>query len=359
VKSYEPKNPKNWYKVYYKLVREDERENEKSLEMLKEGMAKKKEERAALTTQLVPASSLPRDHIPAKLRNKRSGGSASKGNGLLSFNSGSRTSMQTGAGVIARARREAKEASLFSNKHSALSTPTHLLQNRATTVKKVAQGLDNSYHAPGRQEEWKKTPTIMRAPKAMPNGKKNTSAVSQSKPYSDREAKLRALTSGGKQPIKRQIRDLSESPETSPIRPASAESPLRDSHRIRAPHRPSSSQADIHRPPPAAELRYSQSSHVTSSQALPRSSQTKPHSPFQLSPKRAPALSNSPPPSHAPPKSQLQARGPPPPRRSGGTDDMFHKKKPRRPVSTSSLGSSSAAQQVAVADQLAKKRRLA
>lgn len=45
----------------------------------------------------------------------------------LSFGSGSRTSMTTGRGMLLKAKREARENSLFSARKNVLSTPTHLL----------------------------------------------------------------------------------------------------------------------------------------------------------------------------------------------------------------------------------------
>ena len=49
----------------------------------------------------------------------------------LLFGSGSRTNTKTGKGILLKAKREARENSLFSARRNVLSTPTHLLANRA------------------------------------------------------------------------------------------------------------------------------------------------------------------------------------------------------------------------------------
>jgi len=49
----------------------------------------------------------------------------------LLFGSGSRTNTKTGKGILLKAKREARENSLFSARRNVLSTPTHLLATRA------------------------------------------------------------------------------------------------------------------------------------------------------------------------------------------------------------------------------------
>lgn len=59
---------------------------------------------------------------------------------LLHFGSGSRTKTQTGQGILARARREASEASLFSARRAVLSTPTHRLAENVSHGRVVKPG---------------------------------------------------------------------------------------------------------------------------------------------------------------------------------------------------------------------------
>lgn len=63
---------------------------------------------------------------------------------VLSFGSGSRTKMSTGKGMLNRAKREAREASLFSARRSILSTPTHRLAENVTHGRVVGPSTTGS-----------------------------------------------------------------------------------------------------------------------------------------------------------------------------------------------------------------------
>lgn len=59
---------------------------------------------------------------------------------LLHFGGGSRTKMSSGKGLLDRAKREAREASLFSARRSVLSTPTHRLAENVAHGRVVKPG---------------------------------------------------------------------------------------------------------------------------------------------------------------------------------------------------------------------------
>ncbi|MCJ1228788.1 hypothetical protein MMC12_005451 [Toensbergia leucococca] len=149
-KPHEPKNPVNWYKVYRKLRLESQREVDKDAEILKAAMEGIKTERAKHTSKVVDQKSmprLPRMGMRAEGRARTTAGSSGN-TSLLSFSSGSKTKTLTGKGVIDRARREAREMSLFSARNSLLATPTHKLNNQATHIHTAPRSLLQEHRQP-------------------------------------------------------------------------------------------------------------------------------------------------------------------------------------------------------------------
>ena len=106
-----------------------------------------KNERAKHTSRVVDAKTVPRLPRMGGMRvepGSRISSSRATSNGnpsILTFASGSKTKTLTGKGVMAKARREARELSLFSARKSTLTTPTHQLSSKATQIRHVPQGM--------------------------------------------------------------------------------------------------------------------------------------------------------------------------------------------------------------------------
>ena len=90
--------------------------------------------------------------------------------GVLSFSSGSKTKTLTGKGVLNKARREARELSLFSARKAILATPTHKLQEKATKVHAVPQTYINDHKraAAAPKDLSKPAPQLAKASVAVP-----------------------------------------------------------------------------------------------------------------------------------------------------------------------------------------------
>ncbi|KZF24529.1 hypothetical protein L228DRAFT_281593 [Xylona heveae TC161] len=206
-KLHEPKNPKNWYKVYKKLRDESQAEVEKDAEMLKAAFDGLKSEKAKHTSRVVDPSSVPR--LPRD-RGMRVEGGRAKGPGtvrtgnqsLLSFGTGSRTKTNTGKSVMEKARREAREMSLFSVRKSVLATPTHRLSDKATQVRHVPRGMLDEhrrpttprYNDPSTASDAK--PAMIYAPRRGSVARSGASAGGTGMTSEERERRLRAVAQG-------------------------------------------------------------------------------------------------------------------------------------------------------------------
>jgi elongin-A len=183
-KNYVPKNPEKWYEVYMKYKKEQSREIEADKEKLKEAMMGLKKDKESHVSQKIDprfAPRLPRDSkmkaidgVPISGRRK---GFAKVAPSALTWSAGSKTKMTTGAGVLSRARREAKELSA----RNKLIKPTNTLV--AQKVVRAPKGMVNEYR--------KAEQPIIRimAPKRKPN----SDSISSSS-LEERERRLRALT---------------------------------------------------------------------------------------------------------------------------------------------------------------------
>ena len=155
-------------------------------------------ERAKHTSKVVDSKSVPR--LPrmggmrveggrSRTTNSKSGNSA-----LLTFGSGSKTKMLTGKDVLEKARREAREMSLFSAKKSVLAVPTHKLQGKASQIRTAPHGLLEEHRKPSTPNYIDLTvkPTTIFAPR------KRTAANDPTVPggmtAEERESRLKALT---------------------------------------------------------------------------------------------------------------------------------------------------------------------
>lgn len=149
----EPHNTRHCYKVYARLREENQNQVEEDARILHAAMENIKNERAKHTSRMVDPKTVPK--LP-RMGGMRAEGGRSKtfhshtaNPSVLSFASGSKTKTLTGKGVLEKARREAREMSLFSAKKSLLATPTHKLIGKATQIRNVPQGLvDEHRRAP-------------------------------------------------------------------------------------------------------------------------------------------------------------------------------------------------------------------
>ncbi|MCJ1383281.1 hypothetical protein MMC17_006394 [Xylographa soralifera] len=197
-KPHEPKNPKNWYKVYRKLRLESQNEVDADAELLKAKMEGIKNEKAKHTSKIVDPRTVPKLPRMGGMRveggRSKSGPSSSNNLSSLRFTSGSKTKVLTGSGVIAKVRREGKEMSLFSSKNSHLTTPTHKLSDKATQIRQVPQGLVEDHRRPVAPLPTKPSskPTTIFAPRRRNTGGEISSPLGLT--FEEREKRLRALT---------------------------------------------------------------------------------------------------------------------------------------------------------------------
>ena len=142
----EPKNPASWHKLYKKLRRKEAEEIRAQEEMLANQLRGSQESAAQHTSKLVDPSTVPAlPRAPGMRIEKRPGAGAGPSRtadpSKLRFTSGSRTRTSSGHDVLNRARREAKELSLFSASSSALARPTSLLNSKATRLRAAPRGM--------------------------------------------------------------------------------------------------------------------------------------------------------------------------------------------------------------------------
>lgn len=198
-KDYIPKDNFSWYQTYQKLLAQSQKELQYDTALLHSALTGIKNERANHQSRQVHESTVPK--LPKMggmklVRNPRKK-KVVVPTSTLTFGLGSRTKTSTGRGVIDKARREAKQHSLFSHKSSVLATPTHELKNYATQITTAPRGLVYEYRNPAAPSPF--DPTIKAQPVFMPpkKRKREEDAVSSApSPMSleERERRLRALT---------------------------------------------------------------------------------------------------------------------------------------------------------------------
>lgn len=112
-----------------KLQKEDEDKIREAQDKLKADMESRKAEKQGNQMQFLDKVINPvRKNLPKQRTTADRTGTAA----ALRFGSGSRTSAATGQSTINKVKREAREASLYGPRKSALSTPTHLLNMNLT-----------------------------------------------------------------------------------------------------------------------------------------------------------------------------------------------------------------------------------
>lgn len=139
----EPTNPKNWYKLYKKLVRENEREMEAQAEQLRLTLTGIQEARVDRGIQAKDKDELPQLPRPDGYTPHPRKPAAPKfaKTETLRFGAGSRTKIKSAADLITRARRGAREAAFFRPGGSNLATPNHMLNAQASIVMKAPPSL--------------------------------------------------------------------------------------------------------------------------------------------------------------------------------------------------------------------------
>lgn len=129
-------------------------------------------------------------------RSRATGSTAS----ALTFGSGSKSKALTGKGVLEKARREAREMSLFSARKTLLATPTHKLNDKASQVRNAPQGLLDEHKrpaAPSYGNHIPKRPTIF-APRRFSATAQTATTSAAGMTDAERERRLKAFTTGTK-----------------------------------------------------------------------------------------------------------------------------------------------------------------
>ncbi len=185
-----------------KLVKESQAEVDNDIAALRAKMTGIKSDKAQHTSKLLEPSSISINQMKKATRIGGSGGgirshgtgsTRTADNSLLTFGSGSRTKTGSGKDVLNKARREAKEMSLFSVRKSVLTTPTHRLNDRASRVKNAPQGLVDDHKRPAAAAlpgNTSKPATIIAPRKASTITSSGPTGMSEA----ERERRLKAFT---------------------------------------------------------------------------------------------------------------------------------------------------------------------
>ncbi|OLN94324.1 Elongin-A [Colletotrichum chlorophyti] len=158
-KNYAPKNPSKWYKIYERYAderREAQQQAEAELRARFQGLQQKKDTNVSRIVD-------PR-YLPKPPKTGRTFGTRGRGGkdlpSSLNLNAGSRMKMTTGASVMKKARREAKEiAGIRSN----LAVPTGLIRAPRLSKAPAAMAFD---HRISSQPSFRPTSTSSRPPVA-------------------------------------------------------------------------------------------------------------------------------------------------------------------------------------------------
>ena len=204
-KSYVPRSPLNWYKVYRKYKKEQEAKIRQDEEELKARMAGIQKERGKNVSKLVDMRLLPKMPRDPKMQYNagvkiaRKGGLKNDSPSILAWTSGSKTKLTNGKSVLTRARREAKEIKQMSR----LSMPTHKLAGKVGEVRKAPTSMVDEYIRAAQPET-----RIFSKRKAAPG------TVSMSGPsLEEREARLYAMQRTSRHMPRGTVVDSSESEE--------------------------------------------------------------------------------------------------------------------------------------------------
>ncbi len=202
-KPHEPSNPQSWYKVYRKLLADSIKEVEEDARALEAALKGIKTEQAKHTIKHVHPSTVPKlpkmggmiyaTSLPHFKKPKKPPPPKPTS---LNFGAGSRTKTLTGAGVMNKARREAKQLSLFSAKNSKLAKPTHELSNKAVGVQHAPESIVNEYRRPVVPKAV--DPTVKKPTIFVPKRKiVNNASTSNGTSVEEREGQLKDFTNPG------------------------------------------------------------------------------------------------------------------------------------------------------------------
>ena len=216
-KPHQPRDPKNWWKVYRKLKREDEEESAKQKEKLKAALDALRDEQESSATKVTN-----RLVDPGKRKSRPSSYSYSRIGPppKTQLVAGKKLTMMTGKGVLAQAKKEVKEAAR--QRQSVLAKPSHLLSTvgrkpRAAPkdwLERMMPGQDAALEAPKPAQ-----PTRIFAPsRPLATHAKSESSQQNSNDLAAREARLRALKDSRSAP------SASSAVSTSKPRPGSGSS---------------------------------------------------------------------------------------------------------------------------------------
>ena len=160
-----------------------------------------KSERAKHTSRVVDPRTVPR--LPRMGGMRIEGGRSrvtSSPSSALASGPGSRNKPITGKGVLEKARREAREMSLFSARKTLLATPTHKLNDNASQIRNAPQGLLDEHKRPAAPTYINHVPKapIIFAPRRKPAAAQSPDASAVSIANAERERRLKAFTTGAK-----------------------------------------------------------------------------------------------------------------------------------------------------------------
>lgn len=163
-----------------------------------------KSERAKHTSRVVDPRTVPR--LPRMGGMRVEGGRSrvtTSTSSALTFGSGSKTKAVTGKVVLEKARREAREMSLFSARKTVLATPTHKLNDKASQVRNAPQGLLDEHKRPAGPSyaSHASKPPMIFAPRRSSAASKSPTTSTASMTNEERERRLKAFTAGNKRDI--------------------------------------------------------------------------------------------------------------------------------------------------------------
>lgn len=177
-KPHEPRDPQNWWKVYKKLKREAQQDIDQGTQKLKAAFANIKEEKEQNLTQLKTRRELPSQHARPSMRAKLA-------HGYISGKTGSK-----GGHSMTLMERIRKQAHTTQTKSMA-----DLKKQSSRITKAPPDFLNSRKQIPSRQQT--SSPALQpRRLSAPPLAPSCPGSAPPDRSFQDREARLRALTSG-------------------------------------------------------------------------------------------------------------------------------------------------------------------
>lgn len=197
-KLHEPKDSRDWHRVYQSLQVKSQMEVEADAAALRDTLQGLNSERLKHQSRQVAASTvppLPKMGAMKLIKTPRKRKIAFVDHrSKLCFNAGSKTKVLTGKNVLDKARREAREQSLFGAR-SVLAVPTHKLNDSASQIQRAPKGLVFDYQYPAAPKPL--DPTVKPTPIFAPKRKRQEpmkSVGSGQMSLEEKERRLKALT---------------------------------------------------------------------------------------------------------------------------------------------------------------------